>query len=58
MNAANEVLVERFLKKKIGWLEIGKKLEQLLSRHSVVKIGSLQDLLDIDRAVREEAENI
>jgi len=58
MNAANEVLVERFLKKKIGWLEIGKKLEQLLSCHNVVKIGSLQDLQDIDRAVREEAEHI
>jgi len=58
MNAANEVLVDRFLKKKIGWLEIGKKLEQLLSRHNVVTIGGLQDLLEIDRAVREEAEHV
>lgn len=58
MNAANEVLVDRFLKKKIGWLEIGQKLEKILSRHSQVKIGSLQDLHDVDRAVREEAQLI
>jgi len=58
MNAANEVLVDRFLNKKIGWLEIGRKLEQLLSRHSQVAIGSLEDLHEVDLAVREEAQLI
>ncbi len=58
LNAANEVLVDRFLKKQIRWIEIGKKLETLLGRHSPVSIGSLDELMDVDRAAREEAETI
>ncbi|NGX58501.1 MAG: 1-deoxy-D-xylulose 5-phosphate reductoisomerase [Chlamydiae bacterium] len=58
MNAANEVLVDRFLQGQIGWMGIGNKLEQLMSRHSSVNIGSIKDLFDIDQAAREEAATI
>lgn len=55
MNAANEVLVHRFLNKEIPWSEIAFKLETLMSRHPVSPITSLQDVLDIDALARQDA---
>ncbi|MFI5344565.1 MAG: 1-deoxy-D-xylulose-5-phosphate reductoisomerase [Chlamydiales bacterium] len=55
MNAANEVLVHRFLNKEIAWKEIAIHLENLMSRHSVVPIRSLQDILAVDQIARKEA---
>jgi 1-deoxy-D-xylulose-5-phosphate reductoisomerase len=55
MNAANEVLVHRFLKKEIPWNVIASKLEDLMSRHSVSPMTSLQDVLAVDAAARQEA---
>ena len=58
MNAANEVLVERFMKRNIGWKEIGTLLETLMSRHSVQKIRSLEDVLAVDALARAESAKI
>ena len=55
MNAANEVLVHRFLSRGIPWTEIASRLESLMDRHSVIPIKSLEDLLEIDRKARQEA---
>lgn len=55
MNAANEVLVHRFLNKEIPWKEIAHSLENLMSCHAVVPINSLQDVLAIDQIARREA---
>jgi 1-deoxy-D-xylulose-5-phosphate reductoisomerase len=55
MNAANEVLVHQFLNKKIGWKEIGHRLEKLMSSHSVQSIASFDDVLAVDEIAREEA---
>ncbi len=55
MNAANEVLVHRFLNQQIGWFEIGQKLENLMERHSIKPVESLQDVLAVDSMGREEA---
>jgi 1-deoxy-D-xylulose-5-phosphate reductoisomerase len=55
LNAANETLVQRFLSKEISWLDIPKKLEKLLQRHSGKKEPSLNELLVIDAQTREEA---
>ncbi len=55
MNAANEVLVERFLKGEISWKEIGIQLEVLMNRHAVVAIDSLDIILAVDALAREEA---
>lgn len=55
MNAANEILVERFLKGEISWKEIGIQLEMLMSRHAVVAIDSLDIILAVDALAREEA---
>jgi len=55
MNAANEVLVNRFLDKQISWQEIATKLEDLMSRHQVQPINGLDDVLAIDNQARSEA---
>lgn len=55
MNAANEVLVHRFLKKEIAWSAIATSLENLMNRHSVMPINSFQDILAVDQLAREEA---
>lgn len=55
MNAANEVLVHRFLNKSIGWRDISTKLEDLMSRHRTAQISCLDDILDADEQARSEA---
>ena len=55
LNAANEVLVERFLNRKIAWQEIGMKLENLLMRHKAQHHVSLETLLEVDAMARQEA---
>lgn len=55
MNAANEVLVHRFLNKEIGWNNIAHQLENLMSRHAVMPVKSLQDILAVDQMARIDA---
>lgn len=55
MNAANEVLVQRFLMKEIGWSEIGFYLEKLMHQHTIQSINSLDTILAVDSLAREEA---
>lgn len=55
MNAANEILVNRFLKREISWIEISEKLEKLMSRHKTSKDVSLDSILEIDQIGRKDA---
>lgn len=54
MNAVNEVLVHQFLNKKIAWKEIAFRLENLMSRHAVRPVRSLDDILEVDQRARIE----
>lgn len=58
MNGANEVLVERFLRGEIGWLEISQKLERLMEGHTLQKLTTLEEIEEVDRAAREKAERM
>jgi len=58
LNAANEVLVERFLAGSIEWLDIAGFLEKLMCRHQVQAIDTLENILAIDRQARQEATNV
>lgn len=58
MNAANEILVERFLEGKIRWIDIGKKLEALMAKHSITAQENLEVLMQVDRSAREMAQVI
>ena len=55
MNAANEVLVNRFLEKQISWFEIATKLEDLMTKHPHQNVDSLEMVLKIDKQARKEA---
>ena len=55
MNAANEVLVYRFIQKEIPWIEIGVKLEDLMMRYDGGNNTSLEAILAADAQGREEA---
>ena len=55
LNAANEVLVERFLRGEHRWIDIGRKLEKLMSSHCPVNMLSLDQILAVDQQIREQA---
>lgn len=56
MNAANEVLVQRFISRDIGWKEIATKLESLMLRHSTQTMTSMDSVLAVDALARQEAQ--
>lgn len=53
MNAANEVLVQAFLDKKIGFTDIADGIERVLDEHESVEDPDLDAVVEIDREVRE-----
>lgn len=55
LNAANEILVERFLQKEISWTSISSKLEKLISFHQPQNVLSLEAILSVDQSARELA---
>lgn len=55
MNSANEILVERFLKKEIAWTEISSKLDRLMQQHAVSPALSIEEILEVDALARHEA---
>ncbi|MEM1283348.1 MAG: 1-deoxy-D-xylulose-5-phosphate reductoisomerase [Chlamydiota bacterium] len=57
MNAANEVLVDRFLQKQISWKDISTKLDGLMSSHNKQPVDEIDDILNIDAIGRAEASN-
>lgn len=56
LNAANEVLVKRFIKKEISWNDIASLLDKLLTRHQAVSTKSLEIILNVDQEARKEAQ--
>ncbi|KAF3362893.1 1-deoxy-D-xylulose 5-phosphate reductoisomerase [Chlamydiales bacterium STE3] len=55
MNAANEILVHRFLNQEVSWKDIAYNLEHLMAKHKPLSINSLQDVFEVDSMAREEA---
>lgn len=52
MNAANEVLVNRFINNQISWMEISTKLDNLMSKHICTTLSNLDDILNMDKEAR------
>jgi 1-deoxy-D-xylulose-5-phosphate reductoisomerase len=51
--AADEVAVELFLAKKIGFLDIGRLVEKTLERHNGISHPSLEDIIAADAWARD-----
>ena len=54
LNAANEVLVAKFLKGEIGFLQIPDGIEKAMLRLASIEEPTLEEILEIDRRTREE----
>jgi len=53
LNAANEIVVEKFLKKEIHFLDIPIMIEKAMEAHNTIMHPTLSDILDIDQWARE-----
>lgn len=55
LNAANDVLVKRFMQGEISWADIGRKLSKILSSHQGRDVLTLQEILADDEKARRLA---
>jgi 1-deoxy-D-xylulose-5-phosphate reductoisomerase len=58
LNAANEVVVDAFLKGHIKFIKISEQIERVLSRHNPVPSPGLDDILEADAWARREAQSL
>ncbi|MCW8107548.1 1-deoxy-D-xylulose-5-phosphate reductoisomerase [Alteromonas ponticola] len=58
LNAANEVAVEAFLKKRIKFTQISQVNEETLNLLEPIRVSSLQQILEQDRRAREVAHEV
>jgi 1-deoxy-D-xylulose-5-phosphate reductoisomerase len=56
LSAANEVAVQRFLDRRIGFDEIPTMIRKALDAHPHRAVHSVEDVLEVDREVRERLE--
>ena len=56
MNAANEVAVRWFLERRVGFDEIPTIIRKALDANPHLAIRSVEDVLEVDRKVRESLE--
>lgn len=57
-NAANELLVGRFLRGNIGFLDIGDNIERVLQAHKPIGNLDIDGIMELDRKVKGEVECI
>jgi 1-deoxy-D-xylulose-5-phosphate reductoisomerase len=58
LNASNEVVVDAFLKDKIGFLAMSDVIEKTMSKATFIKSPSLEDYLESDMEARRIAEGM
>ncbi|QSX06055.1 1-deoxy-D-xylulose-5-phosphate reductoisomerase [Sedimentibacter sp. zth1] len=57
LNASNELVVNLFLEGKVKFLDIPKIIEVLMTKHSVKKVESINDILDAELWSKIQIEN-
>lgn len=58
LNAANEVVVEAFLNRQLGFLEMSDLIEETLSQSEFLAHPQLEDYIETDRKARELTNNL
>ena len=56
LNAADEIAVQAFMRKKIRFIDLPGIIEKVLNMHKIVKNPSLDDILQADRWARMETQ--
>jgi len=54
INAANEVAIERFIAKEIGFLDISKTIIKTFEKYLHIKFDSIDDVFAIDKEIRQK----
>ncbi len=54
LNAANEVLVDAFLNKKIKYTQIPSGIKKMLDYHKPLELNTVEEILALDKKVKEE----
>ncbi|MBM3248153.1 MAG: 1-deoxy-D-xylulose-5-phosphate reductoisomerase [Candidatus Omnitrophica bacterium] len=58
LNAANEIAVGAFLEEKIGYLDIYRIINSVLSRHKVLRNPGLNEIISVDKWARAQAQKL
>lgn len=58
LNAANEVTVNAFLKRRIKFSDIPEIITEVVERHQKRKVKELEDIFEVDRETREQTRNL
>ncbi len=58
LNAADEIAVEAFLDRRIGFTEIAEVVEETLARQPGAKPATIEEIIEIDSASRQAARQI
>jgi 1-deoxy-D-xylulose-5-phosphate reductoisomerase len=58
LNAANEIAVEAFLQKRIGFLDISRTVERVLQALGTPKADTLDDVIALDATARRSARDL
>ena len=58
LNAADEVLVDAFLNKKIKFTDIPKGIEIMMNMYEKRPLNTVEEILDFDREVKEKTKDI
>jgi 1-deoxy-D-xylulose-5-phosphate reductoisomerase len=58
LNAANEVAVEAFLDRRIGFSAIVEVVSRVVEEHRLSEAASLEEVFNVDRETREQAANL
>lgn len=58
LNAANEVLVDAFLNKKITYTQIPKGIKKMLDAHKSMELNTVAEILALDHKVKEETKKM
>lgn len=58
LNAANEILVDAFLNKKITYTQIPKGITKMLDAHNLMELNTVEEILALDHKVKEETKRM
>jgi 1-deoxy-D-xylulose-5-phosphate reductoisomerase len=58
LNAANEVAVEAFLKRRIGFREIHRIINKIMQKHNNRRATEIGEVLEVDRWAREQTSSL
>lgn len=54
LNAANEVLVDKFLHNEIRFTDIQNNIEKMLNSHNGTEINNIDDVIELDKEIRKQ----